>query len=148
MPFLIRAAKSLPLIPSKPSLSLSSSSSSSAPEIGVGDVGGKPGGYTVGEEGEAKILMDSANGVFCNKAQEEDAIMSSRKGSASEVPCDRPSDYLSNPTGLFRLCQRQLKINSGNFCLKSSRTHSTHGSGEVHQAIPAWCLPCQFRTSV
>ncbi|URE10944.1 hypothetical protein MUK42_32741 [Musa troglodytarum] len=69
MPFLIRAAKSLPLIPSKPSLSLSSSSSSSAPEIGVGDVGGKPGGYTVGEEGEAKILMDSANGVFCNKAQ-------------------------------------------------------------------------------
>ena len=34
-----------------------------------GDVGGKPGGDAVVEEGEAKILMDSANGVFYDEAQ-------------------------------------------------------------------------------
>ncbi|CAL9764161.1 unnamed protein product [Musa acuminata subsp. burmannicoides] len=87
-----------------------------------GDVGGKPGGDAVVEEGEAKILMDSSNGVFYDEAQvhnrdisiavlrtsiskrkEEHAIMLSRKGSASEVPCDRPSDYLSDGD-----CQIQL----------------------------------------
>ncbi|CAL9186696.1 unnamed protein product [Musa hybrid cultivar] len=66
--------------------------------------------------------MDSANGVFYDEAQvhnrdisiavlrtsiskrkEEHAIMLSRKGSASEVPCDRPSDYLSDGD-----CQIQL----------------------------------------
>ncbi|CAL9056086.1 unnamed protein product [Musa banksii] len=66
--------------------------------------------------------MDSANGVFYDEAQvhnrdisiavlrtsiskpkEEHAIMLSRKGLASEVPCDRPSDYLSDGD-----CQIQL----------------------------------------
>ncbi|XP_065011311.1 tRNA (guanine(26)-N(2))-dimethyltransferase 1-like isoform X3 [Musa acuminata AAA Group] len=66
--------------------------------------------------------MDSANGVFYDEAQvhnrdisiavlrtsiskrkEEHAIMLSRKRSASEVPCDRPSDYLSDGD-----CQIQL----------------------------------------
>ncbi|THU50934.1 hypothetical protein C4D60_Mb06t25630 [Musa balbisiana] len=66
--------------------------------------------------------MDSANGVFYDEAQvhnrgisiavlrtfiskrkEEHAIMLSRKGSASEVPCDGPSDYLSDGD-----CQIQL----------------------------------------